>query len=44
MQHFQDLLNDVEVNRNLLENRKKDSEIKTDDIRSKMQSLKNFVD
>ena len=44
MQHFQDLLNDVEVNRSLLENRMKDSEIKTDDIRSKMNSLKNFVE
>ena len=44
MQHFQDLLNNVEVSRSLLENRKKDSEIKFDDVKAKMNSIKYFVE
>lgn len=44
MQHFQDLLNNVEVSKSLLENRKRDSEIKLDDIKAKMNSIKYFVE
>lgn len=40
-QHFQDLMNNVEVNRGLMSNRKRDAEIKIADLQSRMQSMKN---
>lgn len=41
LQHFEDFLNSVEVNRNLIKNRHNELNIKSDSLRIKIQSLKN---
>lgn len=41
LQHFEDFLNSVELNKNLIKNRHNEVNIKTDSLRIKIQSLKN---
>jgi MinD superfamily P-loop ATPase len=44
MQHLNELLNNVEVSRGLILNRKKDAEIKLEDLHVKMQNYKYSVE
>jgi hypothetical protein len=44
LQHFEDFLNSVEVNRNLAKNRSNEVQIKSESLRIKVQSLKNRVE
>lgn len=41
MQHFSEMLNEVKVSRNLLSNRKRDLEIRLEDLAAKLEGIKN---